>query len=502
VATSSINFLTFDLIYFHAIQPTVKHLRRTHLYHLTMNQSVLYSEGDNRIVVGNRVEFVLVYMDPRTGVLRLILGVGDVMEAHTESVGPSENPTSPLYISRASAQFPFAERSPPALASDHGPASGVTVDQIRVTGFDIKVLTVIPWTTEDVPQYYQPKTLPNFHNVNHLYVPVRHVMRRVDQVSNNTNMIMSRFFRRAPYGWLVLYNEPVTAAGDPDEVDQALEQFYADRKSRITTRRVVGNVVDFGVDHDGVLKVVMSPVKAANAPKLDDYLFHGAFAEVARANSEEGHLYKLPYHWIHDAYDQAHLGEKSYYSMLKHVLCDTLSRFRVKTVKFQQNPKTKKTFYFGFTEEGFHFAKNGRHVLATEITNRMRSKPAEPEGYETRHTFDTHTWLNLREARPNEQIHSTVKRGYIIYGRLVERQDKGQTTLHWCTPSHGLDLLRVYLVTNGQSKIFRSLSNDELLEKLKDKDGNATLASKLFQGLVDPAAENEAINYIKQELLW
>jgi len=472
-----------------------------------MNQSVLYSEGDDRIIVGDRVEFVMVYMDSKTGVFRLILGVGDVIEAHAESVAPCENPASPIYISPDSAQFPFAQIAPGPLY-DTDEAREKIIDQIRVTGFDINVLTIIPWTVEDVPQYYQPRSLiyDNVQTVNlrHLYVPARHVMQKVEESNYNTSMIMSRFFRRAPYGWLVLYNEPKIDTTSPHEIDQVLNEFYSSQKREITTRRVVGYVVDFGVDYDGVLKVVVSTTGPVMPPPLlDNFLFHGAFAEVGRNNSEQPQLYKLPYHWIHDAYDESHLGEKTYFSVLKHILCDTLFRFRVKTVKFQQDPKTKKTFYFGFTEEGFHFAKNGRRVLNTEITPDMMSTPVEDhQGYEIRRTFDSHKWLNLGHATANEEIHTTVKRGYIIYGRLVERHDKGQTTLHWCTPTHGLDLLRVYLITNGQSKIFHNLSHEELLKKLRDKDGNDTLASKLFMGIVDPDAQNEAVNYVKQELLW
>jgi hypothetical protein len=85
----------------------------------------------------------------------------------------------------------------------------------------------------------------------------------------------------------------------------------------------------------------------------------------------------------------------------------------------------------------------------------------------------------------------------------VERPEHGKTTLEWCTPPHGLDLLRVYLITDGQSPIFRNMTSQELMGKLRDKDGQDTLASKLYQGLIEPEeANNDAVEYIKRELIW
>jgi hypothetical protein len=335
---------------------------------------------------------------------------------------------------------------------------------------------------------------------------------------DNMNTVLNRFFRRAPYGWLVLYNEPHLDMLDKTvDINQAtsncLEQFYlADKESAliesITTRRVVGEVVEFGLDYDNQLKLIIKLSSPHAPPRLDNFLFHGNFAETGRTHASEAGLYKLPYRWIHDAYDHVNNGEQNYYNVLRHILCDTLLRYRVKTVKVVQkkdNNTTKQSpFYFGFTEDGFHFAKTTRRVLSTEIYPEMFPDDKH-DGYQVCHTFQTQRWLNLRLAARDERIHTIVKRGYIIYGRVIRRdaaQAAGKTTLEWCTPSPGIDLLRVFLATNGQSPIFKNLENADILNKMKDRDGNDTIASQLFLGLIDPEARNVAIDYVKNVLVW
>ena len=64
-------------------------------------------------------------------------------------------------------------------------------------------------------------------------------------------------------------------------------------------------------------------------------------------------------------------------------------------------------------------------------------------------------------------------------------------------------MLRVFLATNGQSPIFRNLSVDDILGKLRDRDGKDTLASKLFLGVIDPInASNDAVDFCRRELVW
>lgn len=507
-----------------------------------MNQSVLLTVGDERYKLGDLVEFIVVTMDPRNGVARVQPGVGEIVEVHTESVAPCEHPSSPLYINRESAQFPMAAQPPPSVAipaaatitpavAAQAVASGTA--QIRVTGFDLRLTSILCWAPKDVPNYYIPKSdfaQKNMINmaggVAFLYVPARHVIRNFHNHTpvayENVHNVLNYFFRRAPYGWNVLYNEPfiseeeLASLGNDDgaikqHTDQLLEDFCKKEKGAvIKTQRIIGEVLEFGIDYNGELNVIINAAAADSnqpPPRLDNYLFHGPFAETGRVHSDKLHLYKLPYRWIHDAYDAVHNGEQNYYNVLKHILCDTLLRYRVKTVKVLaseegDNKRKQKSFYFGFTEDGFHFAKNNRHVLATEITRDMRSSQVADGPYEIRHSFQNQKWLNLRAARPGEDIHTTVKRGYIIYGRVVHRADKGQTTLEWCTPTPGLDLLRVYLVTNGQSPIFRNLDNAQILEKMKDRHGDETLASQLFAGLIDPEVRNAAIDYIRRELIW
>lgn len=321
----------------------------------------------------------------------------------------------------------------------------------------------------------------------------------------------------------------------------------------IQSRRIVGEVVDFGVDVDGRVHVIIVQLNflASLNPKLDKYLFLGPFAEVARRYAHTT-LYKLPYSSIHDAYDRVTLGEQTYFNVLKHLICDTLQRFRVKTVKIESSaglydPKAPKgakeakgsknkknrgkrhNFYYGFTEEGYHFSKSGRRIYTTQITPEMRSlKTSNRDGYEMRQSFDNGKWLNLgpyvteitmddtnaASKSDNKSDNNMVKKGYIIYGRLLQMGEMGQQgdnsslkvkkvemTLEWCTPSLGMDLLRVYLATNGQSPVFRNLSKQEILQKLYNHKGMETLASKLFMGIINPNTQNDAINYVRQELM-
>lgn len=540
-----------------------------------MDQSVFYSEGDDRFKLGQLVEFVTAVLDVRSGLVRLQPGTGIIVSIHTETVVPCANPTSPIYIDRDSPQYALSqEQLPPAILwpGQEGTAQGtgqVMSDQVRVTGFDISLTSISCWSPDEVPEYYLPRSelaKNNFVNptigaVSHLYIPARHVIRHISDHSqlalDNMENILFRFFRRAPYGWHVLFNEPLlsnstghsentTPPATSQSIGNILENFYSVDRQRdenviaggIITRRIVGEVVDFGLDYDNQLKVVIKLIhplpcsdSGPSGPLLDNFLFHGPFAETARYNCLESRLYKLPYRWIHDAYDPVHNGEQNYFNVLKHILCDTLSRYRVNAINIrpqnvQGNPRKGgkrmeirgrgdgRPFYFGFTEDGFHFSKTNRRVLSTEIEPFMMYSPCQsedvtkchygPEGYEVRQTFQTQRWLNLRPALRNEQarLHTHVKRGYIIYGRVLERSDTGQTTLEWCTPTPGLDLLRVYLVTNGQSPIFRNLGPDEILNKMKDREGNDTLASQLFLGLIDPTARNTAIDYVRRVLVW
>jgi hypothetical protein len=411
-----------------------------------------------------------------------------------------------------------------------------------------------------------------------IYVPARHVISDTQSDDFSTSFaIVEKFYKRAPYKWLVLYNEPkVQAETETDKADKKFFSYeYEDRsscleqtssnnnnnnadspqvieehekqeeqekekqqKDKKLTRRVVGEVVDFGVDYDNVPKLIVALRSFhKDAPKLDAYLFHGPFAEVARRNCDL-QLYKLPYVNVHDAFDELTLGRQTYVSVLKHILCDTLQRYRIKTIKFpeqqqsssasstsastsaseSQSPeseaKTKRPspkengknkegggiFYYGFTEDGLHFSKTNRHVYNVAIP--PLSKPSgEDDEYEERASLFNNQWLNMRKAFPDERVDYTIRRGYVIYGRPVEKV-AGQTTLEWCTPAPGIDLLRVYLATNGKSSIFKNKTKEEIKQKLCDKNGNETLASQLFAGIVDNHASNEAITYVRKELMW
>lgn len=431
------------------------------------------------------------------------------------------------------------------------------------TGFDIQLHgSSVPWTCYDMPEYYHPRSDQSMQSlidtraeatVTCLYVPMRHVIRNVTDTCTValTAMegVLNRFFRRSPIGWVVLFHEPQlgTDATCPSEhaIPAALSELFqfdyenetpptrGKRPSKATaaaaaatkthalatirTRRVIGQVVDFGVDFDGVLKLICRSVNMSSQSTLDYYMFNGPFSEVAYVYPNDI-LYKLPYDWIHDAYDEATLGPQTYFSVLKHIICDTLERFRIKTIKCStaattttttsssssqtDTAATVPTFYYGFTEDGMHFAKNGRMVLESAIPAASTVDPLDPTCEIRQHVYN-YRWLNLRGATQYETTRfSVIKRGYIIYGRVAVRKETGQTTLEWCTPPPGMDLLRVYLATEGKSTIFRKLTQPEVFAKFKDHDGNPTLASKLFERIIDPTARNDAIDYVLRELVW
>lgn len=530
---------------------------------------MILSEGDTRYGIGQRVEIVVVLMDK--GVTRVHPALADILAVHTERCGPNNMDVSDTssFISSDCLQFQFAKKKPPAIlhhaVNESSPNTKKELKSLqrRVVGYDVQLISPIPWSINDVPAYYYPNVVEyracmfNGYDgsVNIIYVPARHVIRDANDDSSLSMFAMdatlNKFYRRAPYKWVVLYNEAESVSlEEAKDVQNAVKQFFAfnydddnsssqeadkekheekpqkqeKKPKKFKTRRVVGEVVDFGVDYDNVPKLIVSLRNAhKEKPKLDDYLFHGPFAEVARRNCDL-HLYKLPYAWVHDAFDELTLGRQTYVSVLKHILCDTLQRFRIKTIKFpepekgssdettteeskspesQEKSKRKNSgiFYYGFTEDGYHFSKNNRHVLSTDIPE-LSEKQNYNDEYETRSTLFNNQWLNMRRPNPDEKVDFTIRRGYIIYGRIVEKHDRGQVTLDWCTPAPGIDLLRVYLATNGKSPIFKKLSKEEIREKLLDKNGNDTLASKLFDGIIDHNASNDAISYVRNELMW
>lgn len=475
-------------------------------------EPTVLTHGDARYVEGDRVEFVVVYVDPATGNTRVVPGAGDILFAHSEPVYLRD----PAFAATMQGQYAMHVPPPNTDPVRQHPSSVPThaypgQEQYRVYGYDVRLLSPLPWTTLDLPPYYYPRTSITLDNsvadpVTHIFVPVRHVVRQTADwhAAPTMDAMLNRFYRRAPYGYAVLFHQPVPhEEGEANHVDgnelarvnEVLQRIH-DGQSAERTRRVVGEVVDFGVDYDGVPKLVCRAQAPTDGRILDHYMFHSPFAEVGYMHANEV-LYKLPYYWIHDAYDLVTLGPQTYLSVLRYVLCNTLERFRVKTLKYSSEEPG--AFYYGFTEDGVHFAKNGRQVLATEIP----SPAVYHEEDETRNTLVNHRWLNMRARLPSDEPFAAVKRGYIIYGRLIVREETGQTTLEWCTPPPGLDLLRVYVATEGRSSIFRKLNMMEIYEKLKDRDGNTTLASRLFEGIMCPEeVPNDAIAYVQKELMW
>lgn len=343
-----------------------------------------------------------------------------------------------------------------------------------------------------VPAYYYPQTVelrscmfnPYDGAVSIVFVPTRHILGKVndENVSTKKNIeCLNRFYGKAPYNWLVLHKHK-----KGDEVCD-----------------VVCEVIDFGVDYDNQMKLVVTlrnralPFLSkddADQNCFDNYLFHGAFAEVARRHSNL-ELYKIPFSAIDDIYDEQTLGKQTYLSVLKHHVCDKMSRFRVKTIKLVIQPEEdqddkqtnkKKPFFYGFTDEGYHFSKTNRMVLNLDFDD----------------LTNEYQWLGLRKAKENERNDYIVKKSFVIYGRVIFNENTGQKTLEWCSPPPGFDLLRVYLATNGKSPIFKQLSQEDILKKMKDKDGNETLASQLFAGIIDRNATNKAIEFVKKNLIW
>ena len=451
-------------------------------------------------------------------------------------------------------------------------------DQVlyQVTGYNVHLVTDTPWGFENMPPYHFPRgQIANTigqHNV--IFVPLRFVIRKTMEQGSaynyNMDLALNRFFRRTPCGWVILYHEPQEVMKQAalggcviDELTKSFEKLwemdYADETSttnkmvrqknqpkdrrisilkrgdplpcndqgttsQFLTRRVVAEVLDFGVDEDGVIKVICRCVKPMSPPPCADYaLYPGPFSEVSQYYAESDGLFKLPFIYIHDAYDQLSYGPPTFHSVVKHIVCDTLQRFRIKTVKYvkegddqgdeeknqgdkekdqdEKNQDNRDGFYYGFTEDGYHFSKTSRMELDTQSLFLSTPDLFDPQ-YEARQKFAIHNWLNLRSIQDEDGLHY-IKRGYIIYGRVVSRSKTGKTTLEWCTPPPGLDLLRVYLATDGKSHIFKNISIDQVREKLKTKEGEETVASKLFEGILDPVnATNDVIEYVKRELMW
>lgn len=423
----------------------------------------ILSEGDSLYSYGDQVEVAVVMFEG--GVLKIQRAIGNVVAIHTERVVPNTMDASDVstFISSDCKQFQFAEKKPPVIlnpsVATSSPNSKKELKQLqrRVIGYDIQVVSTVVWENNQIPFYYHPQTvefLPLMFNYNdgsvcYMFIPRRHVLRMVTDVSPQTmkqvEMVCNMFCGKAPYHWLVQTHEK-----------QQCE------------------VLDFGVDFDGVAKLIVATRGSTKVlPECDQYLFHGSFAEVARRHYDTT-LYKLPYSSVKSVYDEPSLGPQTYTSVLKQLICGLFNRYRVKTVKF---PDKEGTFYYGFTECGMHFSKTGNRVLNTAVLDE--------------------SWLSM--MKPVDE--KTVRRGYVIYGRVVDKND-GNQTLEWVSPDTGLDLLRVYLATNGKSPIFKKLTKDEIIKKMKNKDGSETVASKLFAGIIDLFASNDVIEYVKQNYLW
>lgn len=130
-------------------------------------------------------------------------------------------------------QYEFAKLCPALEPLQEDPMSPLSnqKDQVRVIGFDISGVYKLPWMSIDqVPSYYYPKNgldkplywpLLSANERNEtdklenegstMYVPVRHVLRHVQDTSpaalNRVDTVRNTFFQRAPYGWLVLHHE-------------------------------------------------------------------------------------------------------------------------------------------------------------------------------------------------------------------------------------------------------------------------------------------------------
>lgn len=212
-----------------------------------------------------------------------------------------------------------------------------------------------------------------------------------------------------------------------------LVQYY----DRAADKTVAGRIVEFGLDRDNLLKAVIT---VSEKTDLDCKFEGGYFSHVPLViNGTLGvayPLYKLQFAQICNMWDERRLGEMNYYNVLKHVVCDNWKRYRIQTIKRPtplSPPPGKKgpdpNFFFGFTEDGFHFARQGYRRLQTAF-------PGEED--------DPSEWMSL-ELDPSIE-EPFIKRGFIIYGREVVRPGK-KTTLEWCLPPPGFDLLRVFLAT-------------------------------------------------------
>ncbi len=421
---------------------------------------MLTTDGDEKFQLHQCVECILVFQNLKTNCAQIQIGAGEITVIHREAV---LDVSIDLNYDAAGVGGLRGRPAPPLPLS-------------RVIGYDLKMISPLPWEPSEIPPYYRSP------NQEVIFVPRRHVIRVVTKdapLNESVGLLLNSFFRRAPYGWLVLHHE-ASLEDTPHEVKGKILQ----RKSR-RTRRVVGEVVDFGMDYDGVPKLVCRNMTHFT-PNLESQFHHGSFSEVAQRYPNEN-LFKLPYTWVHDVFDQVTLGPQTYYSVVKHLICDKLQRFRVKTVKESND------FYYGFTQDGFHFSKARRRILDVNIPP---LPIADEEPWEIRKSLDAHHWFQMVPGNDDRP----VRRGYIIYGRIVECEN-GRTTLEWCNPPAGVDLLRVYLATEGNSAIFQGLSTNDILEKMRDK-GEETIASKLFLGLVDLNAQNDAIEYVYNQLLW
>jgi hypothetical protein len=485
----------------------------------------MITPGDEKFQLNQQVEFIIVFENFKTKYAQIKVCTGEIQAIHRE-------PTLELGTD-------FVK----SLQGQMFKNMGVGIPLSRVIGYDIQTSSPLPWENGEIPLYYVVRGSKGAPVPLSLYIPRRHVIRGVTEgasLDENIGLILNTFFRRAPYGWLVLHN----AHHEPKPLDTSIyggggggggggdNQVFLERGEVVgegshkilrrpqqlsrKTRRLVGEVVDFGVDYDGVIKVVCRLANTVNnddggkektsndaimlshLDHLDTQLFHGSFAEVAKRYSSE-HLFKLPYTAIHGAFDQVTLGPQTYYSVVKHLICDKLQRFRVKVVKVKGAPsapleplqlkdsKKKDNFYYGFTQDGFHFSATGYRTLNLEIPP-ISAEDSVPLGA-------------LRVKGPyGTPCPFPVRRGYVIYGRIIECGN-GRTTLEWCNPPYGVDLLRVYLATEGNSPIFQGLSTSEILEKMKN-NGEETIASKLFLGLIDLNARNDAIDYVYKELIW
>lgn len=128
--------------------------------------TTILSEGDARYSIGDQVNIVIVLIDAN-GTSRVHLALASILTAQTELVIPNTmNIHDPYtFISSEAKQFQFAKKKPPVIPHPAVATSSPNTKkelkrlQRRVTGYDVQIISEVPWTINDV----RCLTTFNFH---------------------------------------------------------------------------------------------------------------------------------------------------------------------------------------------------------------------------------------------------------------------------------------------------------------------------------------------------